>query len=1006
MQERAHFGQWLREKRKELDLTQEELARRAKCAAETIRKLEAGHRRPSKAVAQSLAGALQLQDSERAHFLRLARLVPVPDPPKPVAIEPSVAQQSKPLPLLATKLYRPRPRLHLVVRPRLLARLEAGMRGPLTLIAAPAGFGKTTILADWIHQHGNRQVAWLALDAGDSDPMRFLRYLIAALQTLMPTLGASILPLLLLPQPPAIETLASLLLNELTQAPEESLLVLDDYHVIESAAIHQTLVFLLDHLPPHFHLVIAGRVDPPLPLARLRAHGQLVELRAADLRFTTEEAATFLHEVMGLQLSGTQIAAIEARTEGWIAGLQLAALSLQDLPSSQVSAFLDSFTGSHRFVVDYLMDEVLASQPEHVQSFLRQSSILDRLCGPLCDAVVAPSGQAMGDSSQQLLEQLERANLFIVPLDGERRWYRYHHLFAQVLNERLLNSASQDEVATLHRRAAAWLGQHGFAAEAAKHALTAQDWEGAADLLEEHGWPLLVQGQGRMVRGWVQQLPQELLQRRTYLLTLQAGLFFGANDLEAAQRTMDAAERAFAESGDGDHSRAILGYAPLMRANIARARGDLTACTEYARQALAILSPQEAVQRSVAYFGTALIFRVSGDVGPTNQQRVSEAIAATRRTGNMLTLFNAMLAMAELTWMQGRLREAVAAYHSASEAAPQLLALQAFTNSASYYCGLGGLYYERNELDAAEEHLLQGQEMIRRGLQTHGDAVTNGYIALARLQETRGRREAALATLHELQALAQERSFAPYLHGRAYAAAAHLALRQNDLARALRWAKSTEWPPEGDIDYLREQELLTLARIHIAQRRRDPTLSLAELLRRLDEMLSQAERCARMDSVIHILMVRALALQAQGDERAALSALASALELAAPQGYHRLFVDEGSDMAHLLARATKAGDLAVPCRRYAELLLRTLHEEGVAPFPATAATPGGELLTAREVEVLHLLALGRSNQAIAQELVVEVGTVKRHVSNIMDKLQVESRLEAVARARALNLLPA
>ena len=1015
MQDATNFGQRLKQKRRQLDLTQDELAHRAGCAAETVRKLEAGSRRASKAVAQQLADALQLAGSERTDFLRLARQSPTLETPTPTATKPAPAQTGEAAPLLATKLYLPRPRTHLVARPRLLARLESGLRGPLTLIAAPAGFGKTTLLADWLRQPGTgtRPLAWLALDASDSDPIQFLRYCIAALQTLAPAIGASVLPLLRLVQPPPLETLIAVLVNDLTHAPDGSLLVLDDYHVIDSLPIHQMLVFLLDHLPPQFHLVMTSRVNPPLPLARMRARGQLVEIRAADLRFTTEEAAAFLQEVMGLHLSGADVAALEARTEGWIAGLQLAAISLQDLPPAQVSAFLDSFTGSHRFVVDYLMDEVLASQPPHVQTFLRQSAILERLCGPLCDAVVgAMPGETAGVSSQQLLEQLERANLFIVPLDEERRWYRYHHLFAQVLHERLLNSSTEAEVATLHRRAALWLEQQGFVAQAINHVLAAQEWEEAARLIESHGWPLLVQGEAQKVRGWFKLLPETLRNARPYLLDLQAGLYFGANDLEAAQRTMDAAEAAFAERAPSDHSRAISAYASLLRANIARARGDIAGCTEFSQRALAILSPHEAVRRSVSMLGSALIFRVTGDVGPAHEQLVAEAVATTRRVGNLLTLFNAVLAMAELQWMQGRLRQAANTYRQASEVNPPLFAVHGLTNGASYYCGLGGLFYEWNDLDASEAHLLQGQEMIRRGLQTHGDIVTNGYITLSRLQQTRGNSEAALATLRELQTLAQERSFAPYLQARAAAALALLALRQGDLVRAARWADGNEWPPQSELDYLAEDEYLTLAHIRIVQSRHDPA-ALHQVLPLLERLLARAEGHQRMDSVIRLLVLRALALHTQGNDRAALDTLQDALALARPEGYLRVFVDEGQPMAQLLAQARHSDHIATPLRHAAAQLLKVLPGDGIvaASEPALATPgapsplPGHESLTAREVEVLHLLALGKSNQAIAQELVVEVGTVKRHVSNIMDKLQAESRLEAVARARTLKLLP-
>lgn len=1013
MQEMASFGQYLKAKRKELDLTQEELAQRAQCATETVRKVEAGNRRPSKVIAQALAAALQLEGAERDHFLRLARSEAGTETPKQESSRSLAVPSDGSAPLLATKLYLPRPRTHIVARPRLLARLEAGLRGPLTLIAAPAGFGKTTLLADWLRRPtvAHRPVAWLTLDAGDSDPVQFFRYLISALQTLDPSIGATLLPLLRSAQPPPLQPLLMVLVNDLTRAPEGSLLVLDDYHVVDAPAIHQALTFLLDHLSPQFHLLVASRVDPPLPLSRLRARGELVEIRAADLRFNSEEAAAFLQEVMGLPLSAADVAAVEARTEGWIAGLQLAALSLQELPAAEVSAFIDSFTGSHRFVVDYLVDEVLANQPPHIQAFLLKTSILDRLCGPLCAAIAEIATTA----SQQLLEQLERANLFMVPLDEERHWYRYHHLFAQVLNERLLSSATQEGVAGLHRRAATWFEQQGAIAEAVKHALAAQDWEASARLIEAHGWLLVVQGQGQLVRSWFKTLPEKLLRGQPYLLDLQAGLLFGANDIEAAERTMQAAEEASLMSGINDPSRPIAAYAALMRANIARARGDIAQCSEHARQALSLLPPSEVIRRSVATLGIALIFRATGDVGPINEELVSSAVVSAQRAGNMLTLFNTMLAMAEFYWMQGRLRQATAAYHKASGVAPHLFALQALTNGASYYCGLGRILYEQNELDAAEQHLLQGQEMIRRGRQTHGDVVTTGYLTLARLQQARGNGEAALVTLRELQTVAHERKFAPYLLARTHAAAAELALQQDDLAGALRWAESNEWRGGDELDYLYEQEWLVWVRVQMAQSRHNGSDTLlTNALHLLDKLLTRAEAHKRMASVLYILILRALLLQEQGNAGAAVATLADALQLASPEGYLRPFVDEGRAMAALLVQAIKAEQLPPALRRYAEMLLDILHQEGVEGITESLVSapgtplqlPGGEFLTQREIEVLQLLATGRSNQAIAQELVVEIGTVKRHVSNIMGKLQVQSRLEAVVRARALNLIPA
>lgn len=1001
MQDKATFGQWLRERRKTLDLTQEEVAQRAGCAVDTVRKLEAGSRRASKEVAHSLADAFALVGAERAAFLRLARGAPGEEPPA----------QREPVPLLATKLYLPRLHTQFVARPRLRARLEAALSRPLTLIAAPAGFGKTTLLADWLSSTpaASHHVTWLALDAGDADPIHFLRYLITALQKLSPAIGATILPLLQATQPPPLELLLPVLVNDLTQVPEGSLLILDDYHVIDAAAIHHLLTFLLDHLPPQLHLVIATRVDPPLPLARLRARGQLVEVRAADLRFTTEEAAAFLHEVMGLHLSAIDIAAIEARTEGWIAGLQLAALSLQHLPSEQVSTFIDSFAGSHRFVVDYLADEVLASQPVEVQIFLLHTSILDRFCAPLCDVVVGTTNLP----SQSLLQHLERANLFLVALDETRRWYRYHHLFAQVLQERLLASTTAEEVATLHRRAAAWFEEQGLIVEAVRYALAAQDWEGAASLIQAHGWLLYVQGHRLIVQEWLNLLPEALLRARPYLLDLQTYLFYSANELEAAERTMQAAEAALPQDATDEDIRTIRGSAALLRVHIALARGDLARCVELSGQALAYLPQGQMLRRAAATMGRALIFRVTGDVGPTNEQMVTNAVAMIRNAGSYLTLFiSSTLSLAEFYKMQGRLRQAAISYRKANQIAPQLFTLRVLNNAARFYFGLGEVLYEGNELDAAEHFLRQGQEIIQRRLQAHGDVITNGYITIARLQQARGNHEAARTTLHELQALTQEHGFATYLAARGKAAAALIALQQDDLASAVRWADASDLLLEDAATYLREQEYLILAQVRMMQghRNHDPA-SLTTAVYLLGQLLTSAEAARRDDSVIHILTLHALALQTQGEQTAALQNLGRAIELAAPEGYVRVFVDVGSPLAQLLKLGLRSAFVAPGVRRYAEMLLDVMEREArtrnLEPGLRTAAPDSpllGESLTARELEVLRLLVAGSSNQAIARALVVELGTVKRHVSNLMAKLQVQSRLEAVVRARDLGIV--
>ena len=1059
MNEPMTLGRWMKRLRADRDMTQEALAEDVGCAVYTIRTLESGTRRPSRDLADRLAEKLQVPQEQRAEFLRVARS-PITRSSTPAAVADvrsaerdapagspttgatliqtagvaDVSASARPPeqgPLLLTKLYLPRPRAQLVSRPRLLARLEAGLAGPLTLIAAPAGFGKTTLLADWLGRSAatSRHVAWLALDAGDADPLQFLRYFIAAIQTIAPAIGAGTLPLLSAAQVPPIETLLPLLLNDLVRLPERSILVLDDYHVVDAPAVHRALAFLLDHLPTRLHLVIASRADPPLPLSRLRARGQLTELRAHDLRFTPEEAAMFLREVMGLTLSVEDVAALETRTEGWIAGLQLAALSLQDRPDAQRAAFIEAFTGSHRFVVDYLLDEVLARQPRHVQTFLLQTSILERLAGPLCDAVVLGDGSETQHTrggrgqaySQLLLEELERGNLFILPLDDERRWYRYHHLFAQVLRERLASGARPETVARLHRHASSWFEGQGLVVEAVRHALVAHDWERAARLIEEHGlgW-LILRGQVHTVLGWLNALPEALLRAHPDLLHYHALALFSLNQLDAAELREQVVEEVLSSAPPDDRARTILGHATGLRAAIAHVRGDVSSCVTLARKALEILPPGDVFGRTTAGVHVASSFLVSGDMAAANEHQLMTAVAAVRGSDDLMTQFHGMVLLAEFRRREGRLRQAAGTYRQAAEIAPEPGGLQVLLNGAAYYFGLGSILAECNDLDTAQSLQARGREMVRGGVLAAADAVSRGYLALARLQQAQGDGPGARVTLDELAEVARRRSFVDHLIARAEAGRAHLALLQGNLPAAVQWADSSGPRVDDEPAYLREPEYLTLARVRIAQGRHDPAGPyLRDALHLLDRLLEAAEAGARMDSVIEILVLRAAALRVQGNLNPALAALERALILAAPEGYVRVFVDEGMPMAALLGQGlgireggAEGGKQDPEVRAYAQKLLAVFHGEGIAPrSDQHLATPdprrlppGVEPLTERELEVLRLLATGQSNQAIAQQLIVAIGTVKRHVNSILGKLGVESRLQAVARARELGLL--
>jgi len=963
-----------------------------------------------------------------------------PGEPQPVASA---------LPLLTTKLAHPPVRANLVPRPRLIAQVLAGSAGPLTLIVAPAGFGKTTLLTSWLATRAENQglrtesttlspqssalntgVAWLSLDEGDNDPTNFMRYLIAALRQVVPApVGAIALALLETPRPPPLSMLLTSLLNDLATMSQLVLLVLDDYQVIATPALHEALTFVLERLPPTLRLVIASRDDPPLPLARLRARGQVTELRAAELRFTPDEATAFLRDVMGFDLTSEDVAALDARTEGWIAGLQLAALAMRD--RADRADFIAAFTGSNRFIIDYLASEVLERLPAHLRAFVLQTAILERMCGPLCDAVVGIGDQASGveDSmltpiprpltpssySQLVLEQLERANLFLIPLDEERRWYRYHHLFAEVLRERLTSGVPPAEVAALHRRASAWYERHGLVVEAVQHALTAADGERVADLIEQHGLHVIVDGQVQTLLGWLRALPDGLIRTRPLLCIFHAFALQFTNQLEAAEARVQDAERCIQPDTPPDQAHFIQGYAAAVRANAARYRGDLASDVAFGEQMLRWLPATEVVPRMAATLHVARAFRVSGDVTEAQERLAVAVVASFRDSRSLLGLLGALINLARLQVLQGRHRAAVATYREAVELASRPDE-QLLIEGPAYYVGMGELLRERNDLDAAERHLTQAMEQLAVRLAVDAEDVVLGYLALARVQHARGDPTTARATLDTFMELARRRGFVSHLIARGAAVQAHLALAQGNLAAAVDWAaaSSTQWVPGAadEISFPREAEYLIMARVWIAQARSGSAgVYLQPAIELLDRLLTDATAKARMDSVVEILIVRTLALWAQGQQTDALATLARALTLAEPESYIRRFVDEGTPMAAVLQEAQARG--IAPA--YVETLLaafprtegRGLSAEPLVPARSVLSPQSSGLvepLSAREREVLRLLAAGQDNAQIARALVVATSTVKSHVNHIFGKLGVHTRVEAVLRAQELHLL--
>ena len=900
------------------------------------------------------------------------------------------------IPLLQTKLYVPPARPEWVARPRLIERLNDGLTRKLVLISAPAGFGKTTLLSSWLAQKGI-PAGWVSIDEGDNDPARFLAYLIAALQAALQPIaadvGESVTAMLQAPRPPTIEVVLTSLINELAALPQEFVLVLDDYHLVHAPLVHKQLAFLLEHQPLQMHLVLATREDPPLPLARWRARGQVLEIRQSDLIFAETETADLLRQGMQRDLAPGDVAALQRRTEGWAAGLHLAALSFRG--HDDVHELVQSFTGSHRYILDYLIEEVFERQTPDVQDFLLKTSVLERFSAPLCDAVRFGGAETYGAAetydgsekrSHDILHELDQANLFIVPLDQSREWYRYHRLFADLLRQRLRTAGVPGGTPVLHTRAAEWYQANGFSPDAVHHALAGEDWERAAALILTLDATFLKRGEVVTLLDWFRALPEEVVRANPRLCNAYSWPLILTDQIEAAESMLKCAESGLDRRNPRD--AATLGQIAVARGHIARAQGDGPRAIEWATLALELLPPESLSERSITAMNLGIAQWHGGRLAEA-EEALQEAERAAVGSDNDTVHYTARIFTGRVLEARGRLRQAGAAFRQIAEQGGRLPIV------ALAHYDLARLYYEWNDLDASGDHAQMGIELSRRG--GSPEFLVRGQTTLALIRQAQDRPAAAQALLREAGEQVDPPDLTPASRLHLLALQISVSLAQGDLDQAAYFAgQAPELEEAGSVPgYL--VLALARARVSLAQGRRKAAWEQLAALRKT------AAHLGWQSAVVRTRTVQALVAPTPGEARAI---LAEALALAEPEGYTRAFVDLGAPMRDMIAQLVTREQDAAPA--YARMLLNAFGlGKAVSPrtaLPSPPAQPQIEALSERELEVLSLLAEDNMRHEIAQALTVSVNTVKAHLKSIYGKLDVHDRREAVARARELGLL--
>jgi LuxR family transcriptional regulator, maltose regulon positive regulatory protein len=916
--------------------------------------------------------------------------------------------------LLTTKFYYPQPRQGLVRRERLSRRLNESLNCKLALICAPAGYGKTTLVVEWISQLSGTRLGWLSLDEGDNDPVRFLRYLIAAFQKAEPSAGERALAMLDSPQSGykktvPVETVLNMLVNDLAQTPAPICLVLEDYHVIHAQNIHEALSYLIEHMPPNVHLILTSRAEPPLALSRLRGRGQIFELRMQDLRFTEEEAGEFLNRYLDLGLDMEKVAMLSARTEGWVAGLQMAGVSLSG--REEVDSFIKAFTGSNRFIMDYLVEEVLQGQPEQIQTFLQSTCLLERLCADLCDEIMAEAqaieGRTAAESahpnSASILNWLDRTNLFIIPLDDQQEWYRYHRLFADLLRKRA-RSANPKLALSIYGRASRWFEQRGNLPEAIEYSYAAGDRERSAHLLEQAAEPTFMRSETGLFLSWVKKLPEPIIQQHPTLLIFYAlALLINNHKLEEVEGRVNQAEAAAPEGALG-------GEASTLRSLISMLRGNIRGSIQLSRQAMENLAEEQMLFQSLAADNLGICYVLSGDMEAAIQA-FDDVVRIAGRSGNTMMAAAALANLAGLQFVQGNLHQAWTHYQKILELTTDSEGRR-LPVAGKALSGLGEVAREWNDLEAAAGYLTEALELLTQFVEI---GMVFCYLSLARVRQAQGDWKSARELLSKAQELAAGTTSIPIDDHLVDAAQARFWIQQGNISQALSWARKHRLEEiglaglsagAGSLGYdLVESEYLTLVRLYLAQGSPEKALEVLAAIQVIDEKKGRGRR------LIEVLSLQAIALQAKGETGSALSTFGNALTLARPEGYVRTFIDEGEPVERLLKQAVEEGIEG----EYAARLLAAIQHRETGKQRAMQAGAGKaysasddrdliEPLSERELEVLKLVALGLTNPEIAEKLVISLSTVKGHTANIYGKLGVNKRTQAVAKARQMGIL--